>query len=34
MLQVLALVSMEPPVSLDAEAMRDEKVKLLNPFGT
>ncbi|HEY2081443.1 MAG TPA: glucose-6-phosphate dehydrogenase [Verrucomicrobiae bacterium] len=29
MLQVLALVSMEPPVSLEAEAMRDEKVKLL-----
>ena len=29
MLQVLALVSMEPPVSLEAEAVRDEKVKLL-----
>ena len=29
MLQVLALVSMEPPVSLEAEAIRDEKVKLL-----
>jgi glucose-6-phosphate 1-dehydrogenase len=29
MLQVLALVSMEPPVSLEAECMRDEKVKLL-----
>jgi glucose-6-phosphate 1-dehydrogenase len=28
-LQVLALVSMEPPVSLEAEAIRDEKVKLL-----
>jgi glucose-6-phosphate 1-dehydrogenase len=26
---VLALVSMEPPVSLEAEAVRDEKVKLL-----
>jgi glucose-6-phosphate 1-dehydrogenase len=29
MLQVLALVTMEPPVSLDAESIRDEKVKLL-----
>jgi glucose-6-phosphate 1-dehydrogenase len=29
MLQVLALVTMEPPVSLDAESVRDEKVKLL-----
>ncbi len=29
MLQVLSLVSMEPPVSLEAEAVRDEKVKLL-----
>jgi glucose-6-phosphate 1-dehydrogenase len=29
LLQVLALVAMEPPVSLDAESMRDEKVKLL-----
>jgi glucose-6-phosphate 1-dehydrogenase len=29
LLQVLALVAMEPPVSLDAEAIRDEKVKLL-----
>jgi glucose-6-phosphate 1-dehydrogenase len=29
MLQVLSLVAMEPPVSLDAEAIRDEKVKLL-----
>ena len=28
-LQVLALVAMEPPVSLEAEAVRDEKVKLL-----
>lgn len=27
--QVLALMTMEPPVSLDAEAIRDEKVKLL-----
>jgi glucose-6-phosphate 1-dehydrogenase len=29
MLQVLALVSMEPPVSLEAECIRNEKVKLL-----
>src|SRR6266850_5890346 len=29
MLQVLSLVAMEPPVSLDAESIRDEKVKLL-----
>lgn len=29
LLQVLALVAMEPPVSLAAEAIRDEKVKLL-----
>jgi glucose-6-phosphate 1-dehydrogenase len=29
LLQVLALVAMEPPVSLDAEAIRDEKFKLL-----
>lgn len=29
LLQVLSLVSMEPPVSLDAEAIRNEKVKLL-----
>ena len=29
MLQVLALVSMEPPVGLEAEAIRNEKVKLL-----
>jgi glucose-6-phosphate 1-dehydrogenase len=29
MLQVLSLVTMEPPVSLAAEAVRDEKVKLL-----
>ena len=29
LLQVLALVSMEPPVTLEAEAIRDEKVKLL-----
>jgi glucose-6-phosphate 1-dehydrogenase len=29
MLQILALMAMEPPVSLEAEAIRDEKVKLL-----
>ena len=29
MLQVLSLCTMEPPVSLEAEAVRDEKVKLL-----
>ena len=29
LLQVLALVAMEPPVSLEPEAIRDEKVKLL-----
>jgi len=29
MLQVLALVAMEPPVSLDAEAIRDQKVQVL-----
>jgi glucose-6-phosphate 1-dehydrogenase len=28
-LQVLTLVAMEPPVSLDADAVRDEKVKVL-----
>jgi glucose-6-phosphate 1-dehydrogenase len=29
LLQVLALITMEPPVSLEAECIRDEKVKLL-----
>ncbi len=29
MLQVLSLIAMEPPVSLEAEAVRNEKVKLL-----
>lgn len=29
LLQVLSLIAMEPPVSLDAEAIRDEKVKVL-----
>lgn len=30
LLQLMALVAMEPPASMDAEALRDEKVKLLN----
>jgi len=30
LMQVLALVAMEPPVALDAEPVRDEKVKLLS----
>jgi glucose-6-phosphate 1-dehydrogenase len=30
LLQVLALVAMEPPVKLEAEAIRDEKIKLLH----
>ncbi len=37
LLQVLALVAMEPPVSLEAEDVRDEKLKLLKsirPFET
>lgn len=29
LLQMLSLVAMEPPISLDAEDIRDEKVKLL-----
>lgn len=29
LLQVLALLAMEPPVSLEAESLRDEKVKVL-----
>ena len=29
LLQVLALIAMEPPVSLEAESIRDEKVKML-----
>jgi glucose-6-phosphate 1-dehydrogenase len=29
LLQVVALIAMEPPVSLEAESIRDEKVKLL-----
>jgi glucose-6-phosphate 1-dehydrogenase len=36
MLQMLALAAMEPPVSFEADAIRDEKVKLLRsirPFG-
>jgi glucose-6-phosphate 1-dehydrogenase len=34
LLQVLALVAMEPPVSLEAECVRDEKVKLLKSIRT
>ncbi len=34
MLQVLALVTMEPPVSLEAECIRNEKVKLLQSIRT
>jgi glucose-6-phosphate 1-dehydrogenase len=30
LLQVLALIAMEPPVRLEAEAIRDEKIKLLH----
>jgi glucose-6-phosphate 1-dehydrogenase len=30
LLQLLALIAMEPPASMKAEALRDEKVKLLN----
>ena len=29
LLQLLALVAMEPPVAFDADAVRDEKVKVL-----
>jgi len=29
LMQILTLVAMEPPVSLDAEDLRDEKVKVL-----
>lgn len=29
LMQILALVAMEPPISLDAESIRDEKVKVL-----
>ena len=37
MIQLLSIVAMEPPVSLDANAIRDEKVKVLRslrPFST
>jgi len=34
LLQVLSLVAMEPPVSLEAEPIRDEKVKLLKSLRT
>ncbi|MEA3406035.1 MAG: glucose-6-phosphate dehydrogenase [Pseudomonadota bacterium] len=30
LLQLLALIAMEPPASMEAESLRDEKVKLLN----
>ena len=29
MMQILSLVAMEPPVSFDADALRDEKVRIL-----
>ncbi len=29
MLQLLSLIAMEPPISLDADAIRDEKAKVL-----
>ncbi len=34
LLQVLSLIAMEPPVSLEAESVRDEKVKLLKSIRT
>jgi glucose-6-phosphate 1-dehydrogenase len=34
LLQVLSLVAMEPPLSLEAESIRDEKVKLLKSIRT
>lgn len=34
LLQVLSLITMEPPVSLDAEPIRDEKVKVLKSIRT
>ena len=33
LLQVLTLLTMERPVSIDPEAIRDEKVKVLKAFG-
>lgn len=33
MLQLVALVAMEPPISIDAASIRDEKVKLLRSLG-
>lgn len=33
LLQILALFAMEPPVSLDAEDIRNEKVCLVFPVG-
>ncbi|MGE3171728.1 MAG: glucose-6-phosphate dehydrogenase [Planctomycetota bacterium] len=34
LLQVLTLVAMEPPIALDADAVRDEKVKVLRAIRT
>jgi len=34
LLQLMALVAMEPPVSMDAESLRDEKVKVLKSIRT
>ena len=34
LLQILAVLAMEPPISSDADAMRDEKVKLLRSVRT
>ena len=33
LMQLLALVTMEPPASLDADAIRNEKVKIMERFG-
>ena len=33
-MQVLCLTAMEPPVAFDAEAIRDEKVKVLRAIPT
>ena len=34
LLQIVALLAMEPPVGADADALRDEKVKLLSQVRT
>ena len=34
MLQLVSLVAMEPPATFDADALRDEKVKVLRAIGT